>query len=119
MATNKGRVVYSTDPEVTRRCPRCGQYPCICRPEKPSLPPNKQVARLSRDRKNRKGKTVTLISGLQLSSADLEALAKQFKSLCGAGGTVKEGEIEIQGDHRERIAARLEELGYKVKLVGG
>ena len=119
MPIASGRVVYSTDPEVTRRCPRCGQYPCVCRPEKPSLAPGKQVARISRDRKNRKGKTVTLIAGLQLNAGDLEALAKQLKAYCGAGGTVKDGEIEIQGDHRERIAARLEQLGYKVKLVGG
>lgn len=119
MPIAQGRVVYSTDPDANRRCPKCGQSPCICRPEKSSLPPNKQVARLWRDRKNRKGKTVTVISGLQLSSADLEALAKQLKTACGAGGTVKEGEIEIQGDHRERIAIKLEELGYKIKLVGG
>ena len=72
-----------------------------------------------RDRKGRGGKTVTVVRGLQLSPDDLAALGRQLKKKCGAGGTIKDGNIEIQGDHRERVAAELIKLGYKAKLAGG
>jgi len=75
--------------------------------------------RIQRETKGRGGKTVTVISGLQLAPADLTALGKQLKAACGTGGTVKEGNIEIQGDHRERVVAELKKRGYKVKLAGG
>ena len=117
-ATNKGKIVYSTDPDHARRCPRCGQYPCACPPNAPSPPPHKQTARLRRE-KRQKGKVVTVIGGLQLHDDELAALAKTLKALCGAGGTIKDGEIELQGDHRDRVAAKLAEMGYKIKLAGG
>jgi translation initiation factor 1 len=72
-----------------------------------------------RDRKRRAGKTVTVISGLRHDPATLEALLKTLKQQCGAGGTLKDGELEIQGDHRERVVAVLTGMGYKTKLVGG
>lgn len=116
---DKPRIVYSTnDSAVAKRCPRCGSYPCRC-PKPKSLPPNQQTARLHRETKGRGGKTVTVIRELQLSPEDLETLGKQLKKLCGSGGAIKEGAIEIQGDHRDKITAELQKLGYKTKLVGG
>lgn len=84
-----------------------------------SLSPKQQVAYLHRESKGRGGKTVTLVRNLQLTPDDLKALAKQLKQVCGTGGTVKDGVIEIQGEHREKIAAALRGLGYGVKLAGG
>jgi translation initiation factor 1 len=81
--------------------------------------PAQQTIYLHRDSKGRGGKVVSLIKGLALSEANLTALAKQIKQACGTGGTVKEGIIEIQGDHREKIAEVLTRLGYKVKIAGG
>jgi len=84
-----------------------------------SLPPGEQTAYLHRDSKGRGGKTVTLIKKLILTDEDMKELAKRLKQVCGSGGTVKDGEIEIQGEHRERIAEELKKLGYKVKIAGG
>ena len=79
--------------------------------------PNDGVVRIFRDRGGRNGKVVTVIRGLP--ARDLEARASVLKRLCGAGGAVKDGAVEIQGDHREKIAAELRALGYTVKLAGG
>lgn len=84
-----------------------------------ALPPHQQTVFLHRDSKGRGGKVVSLVKGLILSEADLTALARQLKQACGSGGALKEGVIEIQGDHREKIAEVLRKLGYKVKLAGG
>lgn len=84
-----------------------------------SLPPSQQTIYLHRDSKGRGGKVVSLVKGLVLSEADLSALAKQIKQACGSGGTLKDGVIEIQGDHREKIAEVLKKQGYKVKIAGG
>lgn len=84
-----------------------------------SLPSKQQVAYLYRESKGRGGKTVTLVKNLQLAPDDLRALAKLLKQVCGTGGTVKDGVIEIQGEHREKIAVVLREQGYRVKLAGG
>jgi translation initiation factor 1 len=111
-------VVYSTDPDFEKRCPRCGKHPCRC-PKPRSLLPQQQTAAISRDRKGRGGKTVTIVRDLQLSPEDLQVLARQLKQLCGSGGTIKDGAIEIQGDHRQKISDRLRALGYKTKFVGG
>ena len=111
------RIVYSTDPTPVDLCPRCGHSPCIC--QKVDLSPQQQTAYVQRDRKRRAGKTVTVINGLQHSPATFKALLKMLQTTCGAGGTLKDGELEIQGDHRERVAEKLRELGYKVKLAGG
>ncbi|MGQ9766485.1 MAG: translation initiation factor [Anaerolineae bacterium] len=83
------------------------------------LPPRQQTAYIRRDRKGRGGKTVTVIYGLQHTPTKLRELLKMLQATCGAGGTVKEAELEIQGDHRKRVAEKLRELGYKVKLAGG
>jgi translation initiation factor 1 len=118
MPRDENRTVYSTDPNFSKRCPRCGNYPCRC-PKPKSLPPQQQTAAIRREVKGRGGKTVTVIGGLTLTSEDLAALAKNLKQACGSGGTVKDGQIEIQGDHRQKIAARLQALGYKTKFTGG
>jgi translation initiation factor 1 len=84
-----------------------------------SLPPQQQTIYLHRESKGRGGKAVTLIKGLVLSEGGLSALAKKLKQTCGSGGTVKDGVIEIQGEHREKIADTLRKLAYKVKVAGG
>lgn len=111
------RIVYSTDPEPVSLCPRCGRRPCVC--QQVDLAPRQQVAYIKRDRKGRAGKTVTVIYGLQHTPATFKELLTTLKERCGAGGALKDNELEIQGDQREKVAARLQELGYKVKFVGG
>ncbi len=88
-------------------------------PARPELPPAQQQLKVEASRKGRKGKTVTVVSGFQSSTAALEALAKQLKNQCGAGGAVKDNTIEVQGDHREKVQQVLIGLGYKAKLSGG
>ena len=118
MPSNKGRIVYSTDSAFEKRCERCGSYPCRC-PQPKSLPPQQQTAALYRDRKGRGGKTVTVIRELQLTPEDRTTLAKKLKKMCGSGGAVKGSDIEIQGDHRDKLAGILQKMGYKTKFVGG
>ena len=118
MAQKRRRVVYSTDSAVAKRCPRCGSYPCRC-PKPKSLPPEQQTACIRREKKGRGGKTVTVIMELQLTPDDMKALSTKLKKSCGSGGAVKEDTIEIQGDHREKVAEELQKLGYKTKFVGG
>ena len=84
-----------------------------------SLPPQQQTAYLHRESKGRGGKAVTLVKNLTLSPAYMKTLAKKLKAVCGSGGTVKGDIIEIQGEHREKIASALEKIGYKVKIAGG
>lgn len=84
-----------------------------------SLPSHQQTVYLHRESSGRGGKAVSLIKNLALSENDLKALAKKLKQECGTGGTIKEGVIEIQGEHREKIANVLQKLGYKVKIAGG
>jgi translation initiation factor 1 len=83
------------------------------------LPPKEQNLRIQASRKGRKGKTVTVITGFQVKPETLNALLKQLKAQCGAGGTIKEAEIEIQGDHPQKILKILLDLGYKAKVSGG
>ena len=75
--------------------------------------------RLARETKGRKGAGVTLVLGLPLAAAELDTLASRLKKLCGVGGTVRDGVIEIQGEQRARLQPALENLGYKVKIAGG
>lgn len=82
-------------------------------------PPQDGVVRIRRETQGRRGKTVTTISGLPGSEAELDALLKTLKQWCGAGGARRGGTIEIQGDHRDRVQTRLEALGHQVKLAGG
>ena len=81
--------------------------------------PAQQNLRVQASRKGRKGKTVTVISGFQIKPETLEALLKQLKTQCGAGGTVKDNEIEIQGEHKQKLVEILTKLGYKAKISGG
>ena len=113
------RLVYSTD---SNTCPVCGQPYKHCRCDQSPSPTTKKsdgIVRIMRDRKHRGGKTVTVITGVPAGNQVLEALAQQLKKLCGSGGTVKDGVIEIQGDHCDKVQTRLSELGYKVKRAGG
>lgn len=84
-----------------------------------SLPPQQQTAYLHRESGGRGGKVVSVVKSLVLSEEDLKALAKKLKQECGTGGTVKDGLIEIQGEHRQKMAEVLQKLGYKVKIAGG
>lgn len=83
------------------------------------LPPNQQNVRIQATRAGRKGKTVTVITGFQTKPEVLNGLLKQLKTQCGTGGTVKDNEIEIQGDHKQKILEILVKLGYKAKISGG
>ncbi len=113
------RLVYSTDGGRVTTCPICGQPYKHCRCDQPSMKKSDGIVRVMLDRKHRGGKTVTVITGVPGSSSELAALAQQLKKLCGSGGTVKDGDIEIQGDHCDKVQARLTGLGYKVKRAGG
>ncbi len=101
------------------RCDRCGrlEQQCQCTPESTpaaQVPAEKQTAQL-RLEKRKKGKIVTLVAGLHDQGNHLPDLLTALKSMCGAGGTLREGVIEIQGDHLERVRQRLKERGYRVK----
>jgi translation initiation factor 1 len=112
-----GGLVYSTD--SGRMCPGCRQpvAACVCGPQ--TVPAGDGIVRVSRETKGRAGKGVTLVTGLALDAPALAALGKQLKAACGTGGTAKDGVIEIQGDHRERIAELLAAQGLRVKRAGG
>ncbi len=104
-------VVYSTNPDF--------DFETDGENELQTLPPRQQKLIVSLDRRNRKGKSVTLISGFTGTEDDLKELGKMLKSKCGVGGSVKEGEILIQGDFRERIVELLKTEGYQVRKSGG
>ncbi|MDA1193902.1 MAG: translation initiation factor Sui1 [Planctomycetota bacterium] len=115
---NAGRRVYSTDPAPM--CPRCRRLVTACRcKQAPAAKPSDGVVRVARSTKGRNGKGVTVITGVPLTGADLQALGKRLKALCGAGGTVKDGTIEVQGDHRDALVEALAKNGWTVKRVGG
>ncbi|MDO8892512.1 MAG: translation initiation factor Sui1 [Sulfurimicrobium sp.] len=113
-----GGLVYST--EHGKMCPACRKpvAECVCSQNKP-MPASDGVVRVSRETKGRKGKGVTLVKGLALDAAVLVQLGKQLKTACGSGGTVKDGVIEIQGDHCERVIETLKQRGWSVKRAGG
>ena len=113
-----GGVVYSTD--SGRMCPAC-RHPvtqCVCSAAKPQAACD-GVVRVSRETKGRAGKGVTLVKGLALEPLALMTLGKQLKTACGSGGTVKDGVIEVQGDHCERVIELLKAQGLVVKRAGG
>lgn len=101
-------LVYSTD--VGRIKPE---------EEKPQREKGDGIVRITRQTKGRKGKGVSIVTGLDLDDAPLKLLAAELKKVCGCGGSVKDGTIEIQGDVRDKIKAHLEKKGHTVKLAGG
>jgi len=115
------RLVYST--EKGDLCPRCGEAltDCICaeQAEQIRIAAMDGVVRIRRETSGRKGKAVTTISGVPRVESDLKALLKTLKQGCGSGGAVKEGVIEIQGDHRDKLKTLMEKEGFTVKLAGG
>jgi translation initiation factor 1 len=119
------RLVYSTGPG--RLCPECARplADCRCRrskaaqPAAPATPKRDGVVRIGRETKGRKGKGVTIVTGVPLAGDALEALATQLKKRCGSGGTVDGATIEIQGDHRDLLVDELARLGYTVRRAGG
>lgn len=117
------RLVYSTDGTDGGRIkpPEPPQRPTSKQTSKSSGPPvpDDGFVRIRREKGGRGGKTVTTVTGLPGSDADLDAMVKLLKQLCGAGGTREGSSVLIQGDHRDRIQAKLESLGHKVKLAGG
>lgn len=121
---DNSRLVYST--ETGRLCPRCGKAAngCTCKKKKNSPPagpgpfPADGNVRIRREKAGRGGKTVSAIYGLP-ADADLKDICRRLKQCCGTGGSVKEGTIIIQGDHRETLQAELVKQGFTVKLAGG
>jgi translation initiation factor 1 len=104
------RLVYSTDSAHSQPKPAGGPEP---------TPPERQTVRVKLDRKGRRGKCVTVVEGLVADAATLDALARRLKAACGSGGTAKQGRIEIQGEHRDKVLLLLAELGYRPKPSGG
>ncbi len=114
-------------------CPDCRKpiAECACKKVKAAPPwnaeqarkdkhgPSDGVARVSRETKGRGGKAVTIVRGLGLEAAELDKLAKQLKAACGSGGTVKDGVVEVQGDHCDKVINLLQAQGHTVKRAGG
>lgn len=113
------RSVYST--ATGRICTGCGkaQTQCECQDRRKQQVKGDGIVRVARETKGRAGKGVTLIKGLPLTEPELKAMATRMKQLCGTGGTVKDGVIEIQGDNRDKLLAWLITQGYSAKLAGG
>ena len=114
-----GGLVYSTD--NGRMCPECRQpiARCTCKANKSNVPATDGIVRVSRETKGRAGKGVTVVKGLALDAPALVLLGKQLRAACGAGGTTKDGSIEIQGDHCDRVIELLRSQGQTVKRAGG
>ena len=122
---SNSRLVYTTG--AGRLCPECGRplTSCRCKRSRPalsqaSIPPRTDgIVRVGRETKGRKGKGVTVVTGLPLAGEELAELATRLKKRCGSGGTVHGGVVEIQGDHRDTLVAELAKLGYTVRRAGG
>lgn len=112
-----GGLVYSTD--SGRMCPACRQPVAQCVCGATPIPVGDGIVRVSRETKGRGGKAVTVVKGVLLDATGLGDLGKQLKTACGTGGTVKDGVIEVQGDHCERVVQILKAQGYTVKRAGG
>lgn len=108
MASSK--LVWTSDPDEAKRLRESGRLA-----ERADADPAKQTIRVAVDRKRRAGKSVTVAAGFQHTPATLAALAQRLKKKCGSGGTAKDDEIEIQGDHVAKVAAELEAMGYRVR----
>jgi len=111
------RLFEGTEFDRPPRCERCGELEedCTCPPEPPPrIDPEKQTARIAVE-KRKKGKLVTVIRGLPAEGNDLPGLLTKLKSNCGAGGTLKDDELEIQGNNLDRVRDELKKIGYRVK----
>ena len=117
--SSNSALVYST--EVGRTCPDCrlALAQCACGSRAKPMQAGDGVVRVSRQSKGRGGKTVTLVKGLALDGLALAALGKQLRTACGSGGTVKDGVIEVQGDHCDLVMATLASHGHGPKRAGG
>jgi translation initiation factor 1 len=113
------RLVYST--ETGRICPDCAKplADCVCKAAAKAKPAGDGNVKVSRESKGRGGKTVTLVKGLALDAIALALLGKQLRGACGSGGTVKDGVIEIQGDHCDLVMEALKKQGHNPKRTGG
>ena len=112
-----GGLVYSTD--AGRMCPVCRRPIAACACKQQAASSGDGIVRVSRETKGRAGKGVTVVKGLALDAAALALLGKELKTACGSGGTVKDGVIEVQGDHCDRVIERLKAQGWTVKRAGG
>ncbi len=112
-----GGLVFSTD--AGRHCPDCSQPVDACTCSRTTIPEGDGIARVRRETKGRGGKTVTTIGGVPLAEEPLKELASALKKRCGCGGSLKDGVIEIQGDHVELLLAELLKRGFKAKKSGG
>lgn len=110
-------LVYSTD--LGRTCPQCRQAIAACSCKTTATPVGDGVVRVSRQTKGRGGKSVTVVKGVPLDAVALAVLGKHLRTASGSGGTVKDGVIEIQGDHCERVIAALKAQGHNAKRAGG
>ena len=119
MKNTNSRLVYSS--QSGRICPKCKEpiAGCACSKSAATLPSGDGVVRVGRETKGRKGKGMTLITGVPLPTNELKKLAKELKQKCGTGGTLKDGVIEIQGDHRDTLIEMLKGRGWTVKRSGG
>lgn len=107
--SKNSRLVYSTDQGRIKES----------EPQPEAAAPSDGIVRIWKESKGRGGKVVSVVKGLPLTGNDLKTLAKKLKQACGTGGAVKDGNVEIQGDHRETLKTALEKAGYTVKLAGG
>lgn len=112
-----GGLVYST--EGGRMCPACRQPVAACTCGRPAAPTGDGIVRVARERAGRGGKTVSVVRGVPLAAEALVALGKRLRAACGTGGTTKDGVIELQGDHAERLVALLQAEGFVVRRSGG
>ena len=114
---NETPTVYTS--QSGRICPNCGMPIGNCTCKKGARPNGDGAVRIKRDSKGRKGKTVTLITGLPLADDALHSLLSELKRRCGTGGALKDGVLEIQGDHRETLLTELKKRGFNAKIAGG
>jgi len=119
MKNTNSRLVYSS--ESGRICPKCKKpiAGCACSKSAAAPPSGDGIVRVGRETKGRRGKGVTLVTGVPLPTNELKKLAKELKQKCGTGGTLKDGVIEIQGDHRDSLIEMLKARGWTVKRSGG
>jgi translation initiation factor 1 len=117
MSKKNSRLVFSTD--SGKHCPQCEYSIDNCQCKTSAVANSDGTVRISRDTKGRKGKGVSIISGIALNDGGLKIIAKKLKQQCGCGGSVKNQTIEMQTDQRDKLKAALEKDGYTVKLAGG